>query len=284
MSTRLFEKGRQYLADAGDWDSDVIKAMAIDASVTDVAVKPVTGATNATPIVVTCTSHGFANGDIVTLGKVGGNTAANGTWQIANQATNTFELKTRVDALNSTGNGAYTSGGYAVNLTISDFVDDISAGRVGTDQTLASKTLVNGVLDAADITFPTFTGTVDAIVIYDNQSGAEATSPPLVYVDGKMQVTVAADAAGSATTLWVEPLAGAIASGVTIVMSNGVTVTLSGSAAAGARSLAVNALSGPIAAGHQGDVATTGSGLPAVIANSALAVAWDNGANRIVKL
>jgi hypothetical protein len=66
----------------------------------------ITGATNATPIVITANAHGLANGDEVYISGVGGNTAANGTWIVANQTTNTFELT------GSVGNGAYTSGGY----------------------------------------------------------------------------------------------------------------------------------------------------------------------------
>ncbi len=65
----------------------------------------ITNATNATPIVVTCASHGFEDDDIVTVHDVGGNTAANGTYKVANATTNTFEL------YGSVGNGAYTSGG-----------------------------------------------------------------------------------------------------------------------------------------------------------------------------
>ena len=73
--------------------------------------KDVTGATNATPIVITCTSHGFADGDQVTIADVLGNTAANGTFTIANLTTDTFEL------VGSVGNGTYTSGGTAAQLT-----------------------------------------------------------------------------------------------------------------------------------------------------------------------
>lgn len=65
----------------------------------------VTGATNASPIVITSASHGLTNGTRVTLSAVGGNTAANSTYLVANKTTNTFELE------GSTGNGAYTSGG-----------------------------------------------------------------------------------------------------------------------------------------------------------------------------
>jgi len=65
----------------------------------------VSGATNASPIVITQTAHGYANGDAVFISGVGGNTAANGAWVIANTTTNTYEL------IGSTGNGSYTSGG-----------------------------------------------------------------------------------------------------------------------------------------------------------------------------
>jgi len=63
----------------------------------------ITGATNATPIVITANSHGLSNGDEVYISGVLGNTAANGTWTVANIAANTFELSTSV------GNGAYTA-------------------------------------------------------------------------------------------------------------------------------------------------------------------------------
>lgn len=65
----------------------------------------VTGATNATPIVITAASHGLTTGMKVTIASVGGNTAANGTWTITRVDANTFSLDTSV------GNGAYTSGG-----------------------------------------------------------------------------------------------------------------------------------------------------------------------------
>lgn len=62
-----------------------------------------TGATNATPIVITATAHGLSNGDEVYVSGVVGNTAANGTWVVANVAANTFELT------GSVGNGTYTA-------------------------------------------------------------------------------------------------------------------------------------------------------------------------------
>lgn len=65
----------------------------------------VTGATNASPIVVTSSSHGLTTGQVVTIAGVLGNTAANGTFVVTKVSADTFSLD------GSTGNGAYTSGG-----------------------------------------------------------------------------------------------------------------------------------------------------------------------------
>lgn len=56
-------------------------------------------------------------------------------------------------------------------------------GVVGTAQTLASKTYVNGVFDAADVVFTAVTGaTVEALVLYID-TGTPATSRLVLYVD-----------------------------------------------------------------------------------------------------
>ena len=74
------------------------------------ATKSVTGATNATPIAITCTAHGYSTGDTVVITGVGGNTNANGTWEITSTGANTFTLD------GSAGNGTFTSGGGTVRL------------------------------------------------------------------------------------------------------------------------------------------------------------------------
>lgn len=56
-------------------------------------------------------------------------------------------------------------------------------GRVGTDQTLASKTYTNGILDAADATFPSVTGaSAEALVLYLD-TGVAGTSRLVAYLD-----------------------------------------------------------------------------------------------------
>lgn len=74
----------------------------------------IAGATNASPIVVqTATPHLFSTGDRVVPQLVGGNTAANcglsNPWTIDVIDATHFSLR------NSTGNGAYTSGGHVYN-------------------------------------------------------------------------------------------------------------------------------------------------------------------------
>lgn len=71
----------------------------------------ITGATNATPIVITKASHGFSDGDTVYIAGAVGNTGVNGIWEITNVSDNNFTL------INSVGNGTWTSGGTLYLLT-----------------------------------------------------------------------------------------------------------------------------------------------------------------------
>lgn len=61
-----------------------------------------------------------------------------------------------------------------------------SAARVGTAQTLGSKTVTNGIFDAADATFTAVTGDgTEAVIIY-KEGGTEATSPLIAYIEGSV--------------------------------------------------------------------------------------------------
>jgi hypothetical protein len=90
----------------------------------------VTGATNASPIVITSSAHGLTTGSYLTLASVAGNTAANGSFVITRVNANQYSLD------GSTGNGSYTSGGtwnaaglYKVTITCMG-VDGYEAGEV----------------------------------------------------------------------------------------------------------------------------------------------------------
>jgi len=289
MGAALFERGREGFLDGTiDFDTDTIKAALLRLTTADVGIKAITGATNATPIVITATAHGFANGDLVLIGKVGGNQAANGIFKVANQAANTFELTDPITGGNVVGSGAYTTGGYAVCLGPSaagDHWEDFDAAVVGTPVTLAGKTVASGVADANDVTFVAVPAgaEVEAIALYED-TGVGSTSRMVMINNGYHVVTCAAVAAGSATTIAVERLAAGIPNGATIAFSNGQLATLTALANAGDRTLTVSALSGSVTAGSRASAPATGSGFPFTPNGNDVLNTWDAGANRIFKL
>lgn len=285
----LTELGRQGFLDGSiDWDTNTIKAVLIDPATSDTGIKAITGATNATPIVITATAHGFTNGDLVYINGVTGNLAANGYWKIANVATNTFELTDPITAANAVGSAAYVSGGYAINYGPSasgDNLDDYDGAVVNSAQTLTSPTVVAGAADAADITFTAVTTgpTVRAILVYKD-TGTPSTSRTIGIITGYFIVTTAIAAATSATSIQVDKLLYGIPSGTVLTFSDGKTATLSALANAGDRTLTVSALAAGIAVEKRALAPITGSGLPIVANGGNIAVTWDNGANRIFKL
>lgn len=68
-----------------------------------------------------------------------------------------------------------------------NYLDDVASGaRVGTAQTLTNKTTTGGVFDADDAVFPTVTGDpTEAAIIYKD-TGSEATSPLIAYIEGSV--------------------------------------------------------------------------------------------------
>ncbi|HTG44143.1 MAG TPA: hypothetical protein VK633_06390 [Verrucomicrobiae bacterium] len=261
----LFEKGREGFADGTlDWDTNSFKAALISALTADTGIKTITGATNATPIVVTATAHGFTNGDLVYIGGVVGNLAANGIWKIANQATNTFELQ-RPDGTNVVGSGAYSSGGYAINLGISasgDNWDDFDGALINTAQAITSPTVTGGLLGAAALTWTAVTGAaVHAVLIYKD-TGTASTSRVAILLTGNYIVTCAAQAAASATSIAVEKLVAGIPNGTVLTFSNGATATLTAAATAGDRTLTVSALAAIVTVESRALALATGAGLP----------------------
>jgi hypothetical protein len=67
------------------------------------ATKTLSTSTNATPIAMTCTAHGYSTGDTVVITGHVTNTNANGTWEITVIDSNTFTLNGSVG--NGTGSG-----------------------------------------------------------------------------------------------------------------------------------------------------------------------------------
>lgn len=91
---------------------------------------------------------------------------------------------------------------YTVDLDAHQFLDDIPGGaRVATSANLAGKTTTDGVADANDVTFPTVSGaTVEAVVLYQD-TGVEATSRLIAYIDTATGLPVTPNG-GDITVQW----------------------------------------------------------------------------------
>lgn len=170
------------------------------------------------------------------------------------------------------------------------FLSDLGAVDNGRSAALTSKTVANGVLDAADTTVVATAESASKALVVFKHTGADATARVIAYVDGRARVQVAASAAGGATAVTVEDLPdGIIASGATLNLVSGsgpATIVTSASAAAGDRALAVAALGSALTVDAVYEYSgTSGSGLPFTpAAGQTVNVAWDNGANRIAKI
>jgi hypothetical protein len=118
--------------------------------------KAITGATQASPCVVTATAHGLSNGEKVLIEDVGGMTQLNGnTYTVAGVTANTYQLFD----VDSSAYGAYTSGGKTLSVRVTapshgfsnddlvDFSDiewDVDAGEDQPDQINLTRYIVAG--------------------------------------------------------------------------------------------------------------------------------------------
>lgn len=287
MTNSLFELAREkFLGGTLDWDTNTFSAVLLDLTptISDGGIRQITSSTNATPIVVTtAVAHGFTTGDVVYVDGITTGTSGNGLWVIAAASGSVFSLTDPVTGGNAVGNGV-GAGGYCVNLgrsTSGDFFDDFDAALVGTKVNLTSPTIVNGVADAADVTFTSVTGnSVEAVAII-RDTGVNATSEMVALITGK-QIVVANTTLSAGTTLLVEPIKYGIPNGTTIAFSTGQSATLTALGTAGDRALTVSSTT--VTAGGRGLAPATGSGLPVTPNGGNIVVTWDNGANRIFKL
>jgi len=90
---------------------------------------------------------------------------------------------TAVDLSDDTIKIALVDTGAYTYSTAHEFYSSVSAAVIGTPQTLANKSVTNGVFDADNVTFTAVSGvSVEALVIYKD-SGTAATSPLILYLD-----------------------------------------------------------------------------------------------------
>lgn len=73
---------------------------------------------------------------------------------------------------------------YAQNITTDQYYTVIAASVIGTPITLSTKTVANGIFDAADVTWSAVAAgsTSEGVVIYKD-TGSNATSPLIAYID-----------------------------------------------------------------------------------------------------
>jgi hypothetical protein len=287
MVNALFENGRNnYLTGALNWTSDTVSGALLDLTQSTASCKQISGATNATPIAITATSHGFTNGDIVYISGVGGNLAANGLWLVAGATTNAFNI-TDLAGNNVVGSGTYTSStGRAVNMgsSISNNWSELSGCLVGSKTNLSGESAASGVANASTLTFTSVSGNACQAIALFKDTGTASTSKLIALISGDFIVTCSKTTSSSATSLPVDPLKYGIPTATVLTFSNGNAVTLSGAAAAGDRALSVSSTAATITAGNVALAPQTSSGLPVTPNGNNIVVTWDTGSNKIFKL
>jgi hypothetical protein len=113
----------------------------------------VTGITQADPAVVTQTAHGYATGDVVRLDDVVGMDEVNEESYVINVLTSsTYELV----GVDSTGYGAYVSGGTADDGTFSNFCELTNYNRQGGTSPEIPATTVCSTAQEYEVGLPDF--------------------------------------------------------------------------------------------------------------------------------
>lgn len=113
----------------------------------------------------------------------------------ANNALNSAEGATGVyAALVDTGTYTYSAA--------HQFYSSLS-GVVGTDQEILNKTQVNGTFDGTDLTYTAVSGaSVEAIVLYRKNAGANTTWPLIAYIDTGVTGLPVTPNGGNITVTW----------------------------------------------------------------------------------
>lgn len=93
-------------------------------------------------------------------------------------------LSGSINMLTDTIKVALVKNTYGVNLASHEFLSDLGATTLGTNQALTSKSVTGGVFDAADPAWTAVTAgdTALAVVLFKD-TGVAGTSPLLLYID-----------------------------------------------------------------------------------------------------
>lgn len=93
-------------------------------------------------------------------------------------------MQAQINLLTDTVKAALVKSAYTVNLATHEFLSDLGANVLNTNQALASRSVTTGVYDAADVTWPTVTaGDTASFVVLFKDTGVVGTSPLIAYLD-----------------------------------------------------------------------------------------------------
>ncbi len=127
--------------------TDVQDSFFVDSGLSLDSPLTITGATQANPVVVTATAHGFSNGDLIDIVDVVGMTEINNLrFTAANVTANTFELT----GIDGTAYTAYASGGEARQAVTSvsglDHIEGEAVSILADGNVVSSKTVSGGAV------------------------------------------------------------------------------------------------------------------------------------------
>ena len=114
------------------------------------------------------------------------------------------------NSANSAITGSGTTGLYVALVDTGTYTYSAShefysslSGVVGTDQEITTPTLTNGVVDGGDVTFSAVSGnSVEALVIYRKNAGANTTWRLVAYIDTGQTGLPVTPNGGSITITW----------------------------------------------------------------------------------
>jgi len=154
------------------------------------ATKAITGATNANPIVITSVAHGYANGDLVLVVGVEGNTAANGWRIVANKTNDTWEVTT-LAGVNVAGNGTYTVNGTSAKASSASAgvvsSRDIWVVKIRLANTTGGAITFNVSDNLSGATTPTGPNfRYQTVSVAANSVSLEQPEPPELFVEGSV--------------------------------------------------------------------------------------------------
>lgn len=188
MANAIYENQRELALGAGlDWIAQDYRAALVDLDTADSYGIAITGATNATPIVVT-TAVAPPTGAVISQQGVTGNTAANGHFRVTNLTATTFSLQDYTTDANVAGNGVFAGADPNFFRLDGDLnLDDIpgAARHAILTATIAGKAIVAGAADSDDWTWtavPADGGDDSDLVVVYKHTGVEATSKLLLAI------------------------------------------------------------------------------------------------------